>query len=126
VLEDADVKDDTLIPKNLALELLLDDSPLAAFSEYYAEQNNLPVDLVEESLRNEYGTGQEVKGMILQGFLPTIFSPENIPSLVADLKSGRVRIYPETAMFKLVRYFPSSLLKKVLGAVIDRAKEATR
>lgn len=58
---------------------------------------------------------QEVRTLVFSELLQQKWSGEqNIPLFINGLKSGTIKIYPETITFKLIKFIPSSLMSSRL------------
>ncbi|HEY9703265.1 MAG TPA: hypothetical protein V6C58_12500 [Allocoleopsis sp.] len=55
-----------------------------------------------------------LKNYILSYYLLELFNPTNMPEFIVQLKSGGVKVYENTALFKAVKLLPGKLLAKLV------------
>lgn len=60
-------------------------------------------------------SNEEVNGYILSYYLATVFDVSNMGQFISELKSGNIKVYDETALFKAVKLVPQVLIDKAIS-----------
>jgi hypothetical protein len=87
--------------------IMLSEDAREELSRIMAEKNG---QTTEEVMDNLAATSEEIKGYLLSYYLTAVFNPSNVVQFLIQLKSGNIRVYKETALFKAVKLIPSSLI----------------
>jgi hypothetical protein len=62
----------------------------------------------------ERSTSEEVKAMIFENHIATIFDPKDFYTLVKYLKSNQVEVIETTALFKALKTIPTIVMKDII------------
>jgi len=88
-------------------EVMLSDSARDKIAEITALKNNESKNVVLSELKL---SDEEIKAYILSYYLASSLDPKNLLGFISQLKDGNIEVYPETMLFKAIKYIPSSIV----------------
>jgi len=89
------------LDQNKLIELLKSNDTLHTLAEKLSTDRTI----TKEVLQKAYGNESKIKGYILAALVINYFKT-NTAGLTEDVKSGDVRVVPDTISFKVLRYLP--------------------
>jgi hypothetical protein len=88
------------------LGVIKSDDPFMFLADKIHLSYNLTADILRSSLTSIYGDEGQIKGYLFAALLGNYLQKQEPGELVKNLKEGKIRIYPETITFKLIKYMP--------------------
>ncbi|HLD86653.1 MAG TPA: hypothetical protein VJB12_01175 [Candidatus Nanoarchaeia archaeon] len=110
-LGDSQEEETASIPASVALAALRSENPALVLTPYTGAQGI------------DGGDPSQIKGMLLGAIFTRhiIQSPANAAE---QLKKDNLNVYPETAVFKILHYVPTGLIKNLAGKAAEKGSDA--
>jgi len=83
----------------------------------------MTTDEAVSTLRSDFASPEEKASLFSILLADEILSSTNPILFLTEFKNGNIMIYPETILFKTVKFIPLSLIKDVAGKVLYKTKE---
>jgi hypothetical protein len=64
----------------------------------------------EVVLKQISATNEEIKNYLLSYYISTVFNPKDTSKFILELKNNNIKVYQETALFKIVKLIPVKIL----------------
>jgi len=108
------------LDKNYAVAVLKSDNALAMLKSKGISEKDLSI--TKEEAKSDSRVKAALFGIILTN---DILGPKDV-LLLSGYKEGLIKIYPETALFKTVKYIPLSFIENAAKGLFATTKEAAK
>ncbi|MBU1198375.1 MAG: hypothetical protein KKF46_05430 [Nanoarchaeota archaeon] len=89
------------------LSMIWSEDPFLILAQKSQENYDMNIDRLKENFKEIYGTEETFKGYIFAGLIINIFfNKQETGDLTKNLKTGDLKIYPESISFKISKYLP--------------------
>jgi hypothetical protein len=121
-LDDEEIEiNEKRIATSAAISALKSDRSLASLDTYSINEEDL--EIAEEDASDNSKVKAALFGSILAN---DVLSPKNPLFFFSEYKKRNIAIYPETALFKTVKFIPSSFIKSTGKKIFGKAKERAK
>ena len=88
------------------LSMIWSEDPFLILAQKSQKNYEMDIDRLKENFKEMYGTEETFKGYIFAGLITNYFNKQETGDLTKNLKTGDLKIYPETISFKISKYQP--------------------
>jgi len=65
-------------------------------------------------LKSITATNEEIKNYLLSYYISTVFNPKDTTKFISQIKNNNIKVYQETALFKLIKLIPTGIIDKLI------------
>lgn len=88
------------------LDVIISEDPFVCLAEKTQAAYNADIETLRQGFKDMYGNQEKLKGYLFAALLTNYFQKQEAGELVSNIKNKKIRIYPETISFKIIKYLP--------------------